>query len=219
MTLKEKGRQVVTVLAEKYPDTCSLEAHKDYELLFSVRLAAQCTDARVNIVTQKLYARYPTLEAIAAADYDELCQIIKPCGLFKTKGKDIIAAANMLLDEYGGVVPGTMDELLRLPGIGRKTANLIVSDLFGQPAVVADTHCMRISNRLGLVKCGKDPLKTEIGLAKVIDPAQQASLCHRFVHFGRDICTARSPKCSQCPLSGLCVEYQRPPKPKAKPKK
>ena len=207
MTKREKGRKIVALLAEKYPATCSLDAVKDYELLFSVRLAAQCTDARVNMITPILYARYPTLEAIAGADLDELCAIIKPCGFFRAKGKDIIASANMLLQNYGGVVPDTMEELLKLPGVGRKTANLIVSDLYGKPAVVADTHCMRIANRLGLVTCGSDPYKVEMALGEVIAPADQADLCHRFVHFGRDVCVARKPRCGLCPLQDLCSEH------------
>ena len=209
MTKKEKGAQVVAILKEHYPDTCSLEAQKPYELLFATRLSAQCTDARVNLVTAVLYERFPTLEALASADPEELCEIIKPCGLFRTKANDIKNASIMLLEQYGGVVPDTMDELLKLPGIGRKTANLILSDVYGHPAIVADTHCIRISNKLGLTTkdCGKDPYKVEMALKKVIEPTEQASLCHRFVHFGRDICTARNPQCSVCPLNHLCSDY------------
>ena len=209
MTKKEKAAEVVRILKERYPDSCSLEAQKDYELLFATRLSAQCTDARVNIVTKELYSRFPTLEALAGADLGELCEIIKPCGLFRTKANDIKNAAIMLIDKFGGRVPDTMDELLSLPGIGRKTANLILSDIYGQPAIVADTHCIRISNKLGLTTkdCGKDPYKVEMALKKVVEPAEQASLCHRFVHFGRDICTARSPQCGICPLNSLCEDY------------
>lgn len=209
MTKKEKGAQVVAILKEHYPDTCSLEAQKPYELLFATRLSAQCTDARVNLVTAVLYERFPTLEALASADLEELCEIIKPCGLFRTKANDIKNASILLLEQYGGVVPDTMDELLKLPGIGRKTANLILSDVYGHPAIVADTHCIRISNKLGLTTkdCGKDPYKVEMALKKVIEPTEQASLCHRFVHFGRDICTARNPQCSVCPLNHLCSDY------------
>lgn len=208
VTKKEKGKIVVDILAERYPDSCSLEAQKDYELLFATRLSAQCTDARVNIVTEALYARFPTLQSLADADLEALSEIIRPCGLFRTKARDIKMSAQMLLLNYDGKVPDSMEELLKLPGVGRKTANLILSDIYGHPAIVADTHCIRIANRLGLVTgCGTDPYKVEVALSKVIEPEQQASLCHRFVHFGRDICTARSPKCQQCPLTHVCKEY------------
>lgn len=211
MTTKEKAAAVVDILKERYPDTCSLVAEKDYELLFSTRLSAQCTDARVNLVTKELYARYPTLQALAEADLEELCAIVKPCGLFRTKANDIKNSANLLLERFGGRVPDTMEELLTLPGVGRKTANLILSDLYGKPAIVADTHCIRISSRLGLVPpaCGKDPYKVELALKQVVEPAEQASLCHRFVHFGRDICMARSPRCGECPLRELCTQPQK----------
>lgn len=211
MTTKEKAAAVVDILKERYPDTCSLVAEKDYELLFSTRLSAQCTDARVNLVTKELYARYPTLQALAEADLEELCAIVKPCGLFRTKANDIKNSAKLLLERFGGRVPNTMEELLTLPGVGRKTANLILSDIYGKPAIVADTHCIRISSRLGLVPpaCGKDPYKVELALKQVVEPAEQASLCHRFVHFGRDICTARSPRCGECPLRELCTQPQK----------
>ena len=211
MTTKEKAAAVVDILKERYPDTCSLVAEKAYELLFSTRLSAQCTDARVNLVTKELYARYPTLQALAEADLEELCAIVKPCGLFRTKANDIKNSANLLLERFGGRVPDTMEELLTLPGVGRKTANLILSDIYGKPAIVADTHCIRISSRLGLVPpaCGKDPYKVELALKQVVEPAEQASLCHRFVHFGRDICTARSPRCGECPLRELCTQPQK----------
>ena len=211
MTTKEKAAAVVDILKERYPDTCSLVAEKDYELLFSTRLSAQCTDARVNLVTKELYARYPTLQALAEADLEELCAIVKPCGLFRTKANDIKNSANLLLERFDGRVPDTMEELLTLPGVGRKTANLILSDIYGKPAIVADTHCIRISSRLGLVPpaCGKDPYKVELALKQVVEPAEQASLCHRFVHFGRDICTARSPRCGECPLRELCTQPQK----------
>ena len=211
MTTKEKAAAVVDILKERYPDTCSLVAEKDYELLFSTRLSAQCTDARVNLVTKELYARYPTLQALAEADLEELCAIVKPCGLFRTKANDIKNSAKLLLERFGGRVPDTMEELLTLPGVGRKTANLILSDIYGKPAIVADTHCIRISSRLGLVPpaCGKDPYMVELALKQVVEPAEQASLCHRFVHFGRDICTARSPRCGECPLRELCMQQQK----------
>lgn len=192
-----------------YPDSCSLEATKDYELLFATRLSAQCTDARVNQVTKVLYAKYPTLTSLAEADENDIAEIIKPCGLFRTKARDIKLGSIKLVEEFGGRVPDTMEELLSIPGVGRKTANLILSDIYGHPAIVADTHCMRIAGKLGLTTGGKDPLKVETELSKLIEPTEQASLCHRFVHFGRDICTARSPKCGECPLSDICSDYQK----------
>ena len=205
MNLKEKGKKIVEILKDHYPDTCSLEAEKDYELLFSTRLAAQCTDARVNIVTKVLYSRFHTLQALADADYEEICEIVKPCGLFRTKARDIKMGAQMIVEKFGGKVPDTMEELLTIPGIGRKTANLVLSDFYGKPAVVTDTHCIRIANRLGLIPDGsKDPYKVEIALGSIIEPQEQAPLCHRFVHFGRDICTARAPQCHRCPLAEHC---------------
>lgn len=211
MTRQEKAAEIVRILKEKYPDTCSLVAQKDYELLFATRLSAQCTDARVNLVTKELYSRFPTLESLAEADLEEICEIIKPCGLFRTKGSDIKNASVMLLEKFGGKVPDNMEDLLMLPGIGRKTANLIVSDIYGKPAIVADTHCIRISNKLGLnnPSCGKDPYKVEMSLKAIVAPEEQASLCHRFVHFGRDVCTARNPQCTICPLQQLCDDYQK----------
>ncbi len=204
MRKKEKTALIVERLKALYPDSCSLTAEKDYELLFATRLSAQCTDARVNVVTEVLFARYPTLEALAGADLDDICEIVKPCGLYKTKGRDIKEGAVLLLSRFGGRVPDTMEELLSLPGVGRKTANLILSDVYGQPAIVADTHCIRIAGRLGLTR-ETDPYKVELDLKKIVAPGEQASLCHRFVHFGRDICRARSPRCTECPLSDLCA--------------
>ncbi len=204
MTKKEKGKIVVERLRELYPDSCSLNAEKDYELLFATRLSAQCTDARVNLVTEVLFSRYPTLESLAEADENDIAEIIRPCGLFRTKAQDIKRASVILVEKHGGRVPDDMEALLALPGIGRKTANLVMSDFYGHPAIVADTHCMRISGRLGL-SSGKDPYKVEMELSKIIEPAEQASLCHRFVHFGRDICTARAPKCDRCSLFDLCT--------------
>jgi endonuclease-3 len=208
MTKKEKAAQVVAILEQHYEATCSLVAEKDYELLFATRLSAQCTDARVNQVTAVLFDRYPTLESLAEADLEDLCDIVHPCGLFRTKAGDIKKASIMLLEQYGGKVPDTMEELLKLPGIGRKTANLILSDIFGHPAIVADTHCIRIAGKLGL-STGKDPYQVELQLKKVVAPEKQADLCHRFVHFGRDICTARSPKCGACPLQHLCSDFKK----------
>lgn len=206
MTKEEKGRLVVSRLKKIYPDECSLVAEKDYELLFATRLSAQCTDARVNMVTEVLFKKYPDLKSLAEASEEDIAEIIKPCGLFRTKARDIKLGAQKILSDFGGKVPDTMEELLTIPGVGRKTANLILSDIYGKPAIVADTHCMRISGRLGLSP-GRDPYKVELALSAVIEPSEQASLCHRFVHFGRDVCTARSPKCARCPLTDLCDEY------------
>ena len=204
---RERAARVVAVLEEHYPATCSLEAQKDYELLFATRLSAQCTDARVNIVTKDLYAKYPTLESFAEADMEELCAVIKPCGLLRTKARDIKAAAQTILERFGGKVPDNMDDLLSIPGVGRKTANLVLGDMFGKPGIVADTHCIRINGRLGFSD-SKDPYKVEMTLDGIIEKTEQADYCHRLVHFGRDICTARSPKCEICPLCEYCNTYQ-----------
>ena len=201
---KENVTAIVNALKELYPDgICSLQYKKDYELLFAVRLSAQCTDERVNMVTPALFQRFPTLESFAEADMEEVGEYIHSCGFFRAKSKDMVLCAQMLLSEYGGKVPDTMEALLRLPGVGRKTANLILGDLFGKPAVVADTHCIRIAGRLGLTD-NTDPTKVEMDLKKIIDPADQNDTCHRFVHFGRDICAARAPKCAACFLTDLC---------------
>ena len=205
MNLKKRAALVVSVLKEHYPDTCSLVACKDYELLFATRLSAQCTDARVNEVTKVLFSRFKTLKSLADADIEEISEIIRPCGLFRTKARDLKLGAQYLIEVHNGKVPDTMEELLKVPGVGRKTANLILSDIYGKPAIVADTHCIRISNKLGLIPGGsKDPFKVEMALSKTVEPGEQASLCHRFVHFGRDICTARSPSCVRCPLADIC---------------
>ena len=210
--LAEKMAKVVSLLKELYPNAeCALTwgGTDPWRLLVMGRLSAQCTDKRVNIVCEDLFRVYPTALEMANADLGEVEALVKPCGLFRTKANDIKNASIMLLEQYGGVVPDTMEELLKLPGIGRKTANLILSDVYGQPAIVADTHCIRISNKLGLTTkdCGKDPYKVEMALKKVIEPTEQASLCHRFVHFGRDICTARNPQCPICPLNHLCSDH------------
>ena len=210
MRKKQLAEEVIKRLKNEYPDSvCTLDSHSAWQLLVSVRLAAQCTDKRVNETVPALFAKYDTPEKLAKAKITDIEKFIKPCGLFRTKANDIKNAAIMLIDKFGGRVPDTMDELLSLPGVGRKTANLILSDIYGQPAIVADTHCIRISNKLGLTTkdCGKDPYKVEMALKKVVEPAEQASLCHRFVHFGRDICTARSPQCGICPLNSLCEDY------------
>lgn len=204
MTKKERALEAVRLLAEQYPDAvCSLTYAKPYELLFAVRLSAQCTDARVNIVTKDLFRQFPTLESFAQADLEALEQAVKPCGFYRTKAKSIKEAAQRLLDVYGGRVPDTMEALLTLPGVGRKTANLILGDVYGKPAVVTDTHCIRISGRLGLTR-HKEPVKVEDDLRKLLPPAQSSDFCHRLVLFGREFCKARSPRCSGCPLSGIC---------------
>lgn len=208
MTKKERAAAVTELLKEAYPDArCALHYQTDYELLFATRLSAQCTDARVNVVTKDLFARFPTLEDYAAAPIEEIEDAIRTCGLFHTKARDLKAAAIMLLEEFGGKVPDNMPDLLRLPGIGRKTANLILGDIYGQPAVVTDTHCIRLSNRLGLVKDEKDPVKVETALRKILDPAESSDFCHRLVHHGREVCTARAPKCQNCCLAVCCPSF------------
>ena len=196
---------IIEELKQLYPDAlCSLEYQKDYELLFSVRLAAQCTDARVNLVTPALFARYPTLEAFAAADVDEVGTYVQSCGFWRAKAKDIIGSAQMLLRDFGGKVPDNMDDLLRLPGVGRKTANLILGDIYGKEGYVCDTHCIRITGRLGITDGSKDPLKVEQQLRKTIPPEESSDFCHRMVLHGRALCMARGPKCGECPLRELC---------------
>ncbi len=204
---KTRAEKIVDRLEEVYPEAqCSLEYEKPYELLISVRLSAQCTDARVNIVTKELFAAFPTLESFANAELSEVERIVRPCGLFHTKAKSIIELSKKLLGDFGGRVPDSMEELLTLPGVGRKTANLILGDVYKQPAVVTDTHCIRICGRLGLSE-GSDPAKVEKQLREVLPMERASDFCHRLVNFGRDTCSARSPKCSGCPLSDLC-EWQ-----------
>lgn len=211
MTKKERAKYIVEALKEAYPDgICSLEYRKDYELLFATRLSAQCTDARVNLVTPELFSTYPTLEALAAADIADIERIIHSTGFFRAKAKDIVLSAQMLLSEYGGQVPGTMEELLKLPGVGRKTANLVLGDIHKTPgAVVADTHCIRISGRLGLTDGSKDPAKVELQLRKVLPPEESNDFCHRLVLHGRAVCTARTPHCELCALQEWCASYQQ----------
>lgn len=203
--MKEKVNAIIQALKELYPDApCALHYKKDYQLMISVRLAAQCTDARVNLITPALFEAYPTLEAMAGADIVDVEKYIHSCGFFRQKAKDIVLACQMLIAEYGGKVPDTMEALLRLPGVGRKTANLLLGDLYGVPgSVVCDTHCIRICERLGLSK-GKEPEKVERQLRKVLPPEESSDFCHRIVQFGRDVCIARSPKCHQCPLAVHC---------------
>ncbi len=200
MTKKERAFLAVKGLAEIYPDAlCSLVYEKPYELMIAGRLSAQCTDARVNIVTKELFERYPTLDSFAEADIDEVAEIIRPCGLYKTKAKSIVEACRKLLYDFGGELPKTIEELTTLSGIGRKTANLIMGDVHHLPAIVTDTHCIRITGRLGLTK-EKEPAKAEQDLLKIIPPEEGSDFCHRLVLFGREYCTARSPKCGDCPL-------------------
>lgn len=205
MTKKERARIAVEQLEERYPDAvCSLEAADAFQLLVATRLSAQCTDARVNLVTPALFERFPTVDALAAATAEEVEPYIRSCGLYKTKARDLVAMAIMLRDVYGGTVPDTIESLTALPGIGRKTANLICGDVYGMPgAVVTDTHCIRITNRLGLSQ-GTDPRRVEDQLRKLLPPDKSNDFCHRLVLFGRDVCTARSPKCADCPLSDVC---------------
>lgn len=204
MTLKEKATLIMDRLEKLYPDAvCSLEYTKPYELLIATRLSAQCTDARVNIVTKDLFARFPTLEAFASADVKDIEDIVRPCGLFRTKAKSIHELANVLIDKFGGELPDSIEDLTSLPGIGRKTANLIMGDVFHKPAIVTDTHCIRICGKLGLSK-GDNPASVERQLWEILDPDRSSDFCHRLVHFGRDVCVARTPKCQSCPLSDLC---------------
>ena len=205
--MKKKVSEIIALLEQKYPEApCALHYSKDYELMIAVRLSAQCTDARVNLITPTLFATYPTLEDMANADIARVEEIIHSCGFFRQKAKDIILACQMLLTEHDGKVPNSMDALLRLPGVGRKTANLLLGDLYGQPgSVVCDTHCIRICGRLGLSK-GKEPEKVEKQLRAILPPEKSSDFCHRIVLFGREVCIARSPKCAECPLSHLCKE-------------
>ena len=205
--MQRKISAIIDALKLRYPDApCALHYEKDYELMIAVRLSAQCTDARVNLVTPALFSAYPTLDAMANADISHVEQLVHSCGFYKHKARDIVLACQMLLTEYGGKVPGTMEELLRLPGVGRKTANLLLGDLYGAPgSVVCDTHCIRICGRLGL-STGKDPEKVEQQLRLILPADESSDFCHRIVLFGREICTARSPKCGDCPLALHCNE-------------
>ncbi len=205
--MKKKVTEIIALLEQKYPQApCALHYSKDYELMIAVRLSAQCTDARVNLITPALFAAYPTLEDMANADISKVEKIIHSCGFFRQKAKDIVLACQMLLTEHNGKVPNSMDALLKLPGVGRKTANLLLGDLYGEPgSVVCDTHCIRICGRLGL-STGKEPEKVEKQLRAILPPEKSSDFCHRIVLFGREVCIARSPKCAECPLSHLCKE-------------
>lgn len=204
--MEEKVSAIIEILKARYPAAlCALNYGKDYELMISVRLSAQCTDARVNQVTPALFAAYPTLEAMAGAPVSDVENYVRSCGFYKHKARDIVLACQMLLSDYGGKVPGTMEELLKLPGVGRKTANLLLGDIYKVPgSVVCDTHCIRICGRLGL-STGKEPEKVEQQLRNILPPEESSDFCHRLVLFGREICTARNPKCVQCPLSMYCT--------------
>lgn len=206
MTKKQRAAEAVRLLKERYPDgICSLNAQSPFELLVAVRLSAQCTDARVNLVTPALFARFPDAAAFAAATAEEVEPYIRSCGFYRAKARDLVAMSRRLLEVHGGVIPQTVEALVQLPGVGRKTANLICGDVYGMPgAVVADTHCIRIANRLGLCATD-DPYKVELALRPLLPPEESNDFCHRLVLFGREICTARSPKCADCPLRAVCA--------------
>ena len=209
MELSERVDGVIEALKKDYPEAlCALQSHKDYELMIAVRLSAQCTDARVNMVTPALFERFPTLESFAEADVEEVERYIHSCGFYKHKARDIVLACQMLLTQYGGKVPDSMEELLKLPGVGRKTANLLLGDLYGQEgAVVCDTHCIRICNKLGLAS-GKDPAKVEQQLRAILPPKESSDFCHRIVLHGRAVCVARAPRCGLCSLAPWCKSYE-----------
>lgn len=201
---KERAETAVRLLEEKYPDAvCSLSYSDPFQLLIATRLSAQCTDARVNIVTPALFAAFPDAESMANADITQVEELIKTCGLYKTKARDLVGIGKALCERFGGEVPGTIEELVTLPGVGRKTANLVCGDIFGKPAVVTDTHLIRLCNRLGLVST-RDPLKVEMQMRKLLPPDKSNAFCHRAVLFGRDICTARTAHCEICPLAESC---------------
>ncbi len=206
--MTEKVNAIIDILKDRYPEApCALHYGSDWQLMIAVRLSAQCTDARVNLVTPHLFAAYPTLEAMASADISHVEQLVHSCGFYKHKARDIVLACQMLLSDYDGKVPDTMEKLLKLPGVGRKTANLLLGDLYAEPgSVVCDTHCIRICGRLGLSK-GKEPEKVERQLRAILPPEESSDFCHRIVLFGRDCCSARSPKCAECPLTMFCKEF------------
>lgn len=206
MQKKELALQVIERLKKEYPDTgCSLDYDDAWKLLVSVRLAAQCTDARVNVVVQDLYREFPDVDALADADVEEIERIVKPCGLGHSKARDISACMKMLKEKYQGKIPEDFDALLELPGVGRKSANLVMGDVFGQPAIVTDTHCIRLANRIGLVDGIREPKKVEMALWKLIPPEESNDFCHRLVDHGRAVCTARTaPYCDRCCLNDIC---------------
>ena len=206
MKKEDLALAVIDRLKREYPDAdCTLDYDQAWKLLVSVRLAAQCTDARVNVVVQDLFAKYPSVQALADVSPEEIEAIVKPCGLGKSKARDINACMKMLRDEYGCRVPDDFNALLKLPGVGRKSANLIMGDVFGKPAIVTDTHCIRLTNRIGLVDGIKDPKKVEMALWKIIPDEEGNSFCHRLVYHGREVCTARTkPYCDKCCLADIC---------------
>lgn len=204
MTKKERVSALRPLLDAAYPEVkCSLNYSTPVEMLIATQMSAQCTDARVNIVTEKLFKKYKSVEDFANADYEELCEDIKSTGFYRNKAKNIIGCCQRLIDVYGGEVPDTMEDLLTLPGTGRKTANLVLGDIFGKPAVVVDTHCMRLARRIGLTK-ETEPAKIEMDLKKIVPSDYQLRLCHQFVYHGRAVCTARKPKCEICPIAEVC---------------
>ena len=206
MTKEELALQVIERLKKEYPDAdCTLDYDQAWKLLVSVRLAAQCTDARVNVVVRGLFEKYPSIDALANADVQDIEEIVRPCGLGKSKARDISGCMKMLRDEYGSKVPEDFQALLKLPGVGRKSANLIMGDVFQKPAIVTDTHCIRLTNRIGLVDNIKDPKKVEMALWKIIPPEEGSNLCHRLVYHGREVCTSRTtPYCDKCCLADIC---------------
>ena len=209
MRTPEQVSEIVRLLLEEYPEaSCTLDWGKDYELLFSVRLAAQCTDERVNKITPALFERFPTLESFARADVSEVEEYVRSCGFYRAKARDIVACAQVLLERYGGELPRTMEELTALPGVGRKTANLILGDVFRVPgSTVVDTHCIRLSNRLGLVDDLKDPVKIEAALRQILPPERSSDFCHCVVLHGRAVCDARKPACERCCVRHLCRHF------------
>lgn len=206
MTKKKLALEVIEKLKNEYPDAaCTLDYDDAWKLLVSVRLAAQCTDARVNVVVEGLFDKYPSVAALAEADVDDIENIVRPCGLGRSKARDISACMKMLHEKYNDTVPDDFDELLKLPGVGRKSANLIMGDVFGKPVIVTDTHCIRLANRIGLVDNIKEPKKVEMALWKIIPPEEGSDLCHRLVIHGREVCTARTaPYCDRCCLADIC---------------
>ena len=208
MTKQERALEIIERLKREYPDaTCTLDYNEGWKLLVSLRLAAQCTDARVNVVVEKLYEKFPDVASLAAADVDEIEKIVHPCGLGPSKARDISACMKVLRDQYDCGIPQTFEELLKLPGVGRKSANLVMGDVFGKPAIVTDTHCIRLVNRMGLVDGIKEPKKVEMALWKIIPPEEGSDFCHRLVYHGRDVCTARTkPHCEMCCLSDICQQ-------------
>ena len=206
MTKKKLALEIIERLKKEYPDAgCTLDYDQAWKLLVSVRLAAQCTDARVNVVVEGLYEKFPDVDALAAADVEEIEEIVRPCGLGKSKARDISACMKILKEDYDGKIPKDFNALLKLPGVGRKSANLIMGDVFGKPAIVTDTHCIRLVNRIGLVDNIKEPKKVEMALWKIVPPEEGNDLCHRFVLHGREVCTARTkPYCDKCCLQDIC---------------